>query len=105
VLGKAALVGGSHDRTKLKARLTCKTGTAPLAHASVYLERKGKRVNHALRSVVLSKARWRTFFVSVRLRAGDRLIVSVPASATTYIPSLTHTLKASKRFASTYRGA
>jgi hypothetical protein len=101
----AALVSGSHDRTKLKARLTCKTGAAPLAHASVYLERKGKRVKHALRSVVLSKARWQTFFVSVRLRAGDRLIVSVPASATTYIPSLTHTLKASKRFASTYRGA
>jgi hypothetical protein len=99
----AALISGSGQRTKLKARLRCETGTAPRVQAQVYLERKGKHYKHSLRLVLLSRARWRTFFVSARLRAGDRLFLVVPASATIEVPSLSHTLKASTRFAVSYR--
>jgi hypothetical protein len=93
----AALLGATARHTKLKARLTCKTGKPPSAAAEVYLERKGQRTQTPLASVLLAKARWRKFSVLARLHAGDRLIVEVPASPTSGLPSITHAVTAPKR--------
>jgi len=51
-----------------------------------------------LASVLLAKARWRKLSVFARLRVGDHLIVAVVASSTSGLPSLKHTLTATKRF-------
>jgi hypothetical protein len=95
----AALLTATRRHTQLKARLTCKTGKAPSAHAEVYLERKGQRTETPLASVLLAKARWRKFSVLARLHAGDHLIVEVQSSTTIGLPSVKHTLTATRRFA------
>jgi hypothetical protein len=89
----AAFLGSTKRHTKLKARLTCRTGKPPSA---IYLEREGQRTQTPLATVLLAKARWRKFSVYARLRAGDRLIVEVEASTTSHLPSITHTLTAPK---------
>lgn len=94
----AKLLAGTRQRTKLEAKLTCKAGKAPSASARVYLERKGQHKERALASVALSKARWRKFSVSAHLNVGDHLIVEVPASTKANLPSIKHTLTASKHF-------
>ena len=93
----AAIVMAGKLRTKLKARLTCRTGTAPSAHAHVYLERRGKHARRQLTAVVLSKARWKTVTLRARLYWGDHVMVAVPASKKIGLPAVEHTLTAPKR--------
>ena len=93
----AAIVAVAARHTKLKARLTCRTGSAPAAHAHVYLERRGTRARRLLVAIALSNARWRAVTVPDRVYAGDHLIVTVPASNAIGLPAVQRTITGPKR--------
>ena len=97
---RAAIVTVATKRTRLRARLACTTGTAPSAHAKVYLERRGQRARHLLRGVALSKARWQSFTLRARLYRGDRVMMTVPASKPIGLPAVKYTLTGPKRLGS-----
>jgi hypothetical protein len=102
---RAAIVTAAKKRTKLRARLACTTGTAPSAHAKVYLERRGQQARHLLTAVALSNARWQAFTLRTRLYSGDRVMVTVPASTPIGLSAVKYTLTAPKRLGSRRRGA
>ena len=93
----AAILTVSSKRTRLHARLACKTGKQPSAKLRVWLERRGNRARKLLTNLALSKARWRTFAVRERLYVGDRIIMTIAASKPIGLPSVQNTLTATKK--------
>jgi hypothetical protein len=93
----AAILTVTSKRTRLHARLACKTGKQPSAKLRVWLERRGKRTRKLLTNLALSKARWRTFAVPKRLYVGDRIVMTVAASKPIGLPSVQDTLTATKK--------